>query len=149
MSQLREFAGKGWHEWPSTGDSEDISLASSPSHSDLASGDITPSSSRASSPPPHLNPKDDVTKLPRHEMHLFGQCPVQVNSVLSTMNDQKHLNNFVFGKKRIVAAIQFQVRKNEWLVDHSISRLIIEWLKAILIKWWSHFSVKWNSHKLK
>ena len=78
MSQLREYAGKGWQEWAVLGDSEDISLSSSPSHSDLASGDITPSSSRASSPPPHLVPKDDVTKLPRQDMHMFGQCPVQV-----------------------------------------------------------------------
>ena len=78
MSQLREFVGKGWHDWPTVGDTEDVSLASSPSHSDLASGDITPSSSRASSPPPHLFPKDDVTKLPRKDMRMFGQCPVQV-----------------------------------------------------------------------
>jgi hypothetical protein len=44
----------------------------------MASGDITPSSSRASSPRPHALPKDDVTKLPRQDMHTFGQCPVQV-----------------------------------------------------------------------
>lgn len=90
MSQLREYAGKGWQEWAILGDSEDISLSSSPSHSDLASGDITPSSSRASSPPPHLVPKDDVTKLPRQDMHMFGQCPVQVHFIYS----DHHLETF-------------------------------------------------------
>lgn len=88
MSQLREYAGKSWHEWPSFGDHhEELSLSSSPSHSDMASGDITPSSSRASSPPPNQIPRDDVMKLPRRDMHMFGQCPVQDDFTLAVCDN--------------------------------------------------------------
>ncbi len=76
MSGVGDLAGKDWQEWPNVEEPDDVSpISASPFQS---SCDITPSSSRASSPPPHIAHCDDVMKLPKRDMHVFGHCPVQV-----------------------------------------------------------------------
>jgi len=76
MSGVGDLAGKDWQDWPTVGESDDVSpISASPFHS---SCDITPSSSRASSPPLHNPHCDDVMKLPKRDMHVFGHCPVHV-----------------------------------------------------------------------
>jgi len=95
MSALREFAGLRWSDWTPTPDPDiaDYSLSPSPTHSTRQSNtptptEITPNSSRSHSPihrsltpTDHrvisLPPTDDVMKLPRKDMHIFGLCPVQ------------------------------------------------------------------------
>ena len=82
---IRELSGKSWHEWPQTQLVEDMD-ALSPSPQTTSSGcstNATPTSSRSHSPKPTHNLHDnDVMKLPRKEMHLFGQCPVQEDLIL-------------------------------------------------------------------
>ena len=95
MSALREFAGLRWSDWTPTPDPDiaDYSLSPSPTPSIRQSNtptptEITPNSSRSHSPihrsltpTDHrvvsLPPTDDVMKLPRKDMHIFGLCPVQ------------------------------------------------------------------------
>lgn len=83
---IRELSGKSWHEWPQTQLVEDMD-ALSPSPQTTSSGcstNPTPTSSRSHSPKPsHHYPHDiDVMKLPRKDMHLFGQSPVHEDFVL-------------------------------------------------------------------
>ena len=80
MAHLKELAGKSWHEWPQTQLVEIMeALSPSPptSSSTSCSASVTPNSSRSHSPKP-----DDVMKLPRREMGIFGQCPVQDEFIL-------------------------------------------------------------------
>lgn len=81
MASLRDLSGRGWHEWPRVADADDASLSSGSSPS-RGSGDATPASSRASTPPstgaPY--PDDDVMKLPRRDMRLFGRVPAQASA---------------------------------------------------------------------
>ena len=95
MSSLREYAGRSWSEWvpPPEPDIGDYSDSPSPVHSARHSNtptptEVTPNSSRSHSPihrslTPTENralgvpPTDDVMKLPRKDMHIFGLCPVQ------------------------------------------------------------------------
>lgn len=78
MSLLRDLLGRGWHDWPPE-DMDALSPSPPPISSSSASS-ITPNSSRSHSPRPGEG--DDVMKLPRREMHIFGQCPVQDDFVL-------------------------------------------------------------------
>ena len=100
MSALREFAGLRWSDWTPTPDPDiaDYSLSPSPTPSIRQSNtptptEITPNSSRSHSPihrsltpTDHrvvsLPPTDDVMKLPRKDMHIFGLCPVQGNKII-------------------------------------------------------------------
>ena len=95
MSSLREFAGRSWGDWAPTPDLDagDYSESPSPAHSARHSNtptptEVTPNSSRSHSPIHRsLTPTenralgvpltDDVMKLPRKDMHIFGLCPVQ------------------------------------------------------------------------
>ena len=94
MSSLRDFAGRSWSEWTPTPDPDigDYSLSPSPTPSARHSNtptptEVTPNSSRSHSPIHRsLTPTesrllgvstiDDVMKLPRKDMHIFGLCPV-------------------------------------------------------------------------
>jgi len=110
MSLLRpELVGRSWSDWLSP--SVDPSLGSGSSshdgsHSNSSSGpaspsekakgagpsaaaaaeakapEITPNSSRSHSPRPLTPCADDVMKLPKKDMHIFGLCPVQDEFVL-------------------------------------------------------------------
>ena len=95
MSSLRDFAGRAWGDWTPTPDPDigDYSESPSPAHSARHSNtptptEATPNSSRSHSPIHRsLTPTenralgvpltDDVMKLPRKDMHIFGLCPVQ------------------------------------------------------------------------
>lgn len=81
---IRELSGKSWHEWPQTQLVEEMD-ALSPSPQTTSSGcstNATPTSSRSHSPKPHNPHENDVMKLPRKDMHIFGQCPVHEDFVL-------------------------------------------------------------------
>ena len=99
MSSLRDFAGRSWSEWTPAPDPdiEDHSLSPSPTHSARHSNtptptEVTPNSSRSHSPIHRsltptdsrllgMSTTDDVMKLPRKDMHIFGLCPVLGNSL--------------------------------------------------------------------
>lgn len=85
MSHLRELTGKSWHEWPQTQLVEDMDALSPSPATSSCSTSITPTSSRSHSPRSHVgghHVMDDVMKLPRRDMHIFGHCPVQDDFVL-------------------------------------------------------------------
>ena len=73
--------GKTWQNWTFADDEEAVSLSPSPA----PSGNTSPSHSPR--PPSSYTSEDirtneDVMKLPKKEMHIFGQCPVQDELVL-------------------------------------------------------------------
>lgn len=87
MSQsIRELSGKSWHEWPHTQLVEDMdALSPSPASASGISNSsgATPSSSRSHSPKLGAGMESDACmRLPRKEMSIFGQCPVQDDFVL-------------------------------------------------------------------
>ena len=85
MSLLREMAGRSWLDWltPDEGESSNSSYPASPTTARSARSDeVTPNSSRSHSPRPPTPCADDVMKLPKKDMHIFGLCPVQDDFVL-------------------------------------------------------------------
>ena len=95
MFSLREFVGRCWDAWSPTPDPDagDYNESPSPAHSARHSNtptptEVTPNSSRSHFPIHRfLTPTenralgipltDDVMKLPRKDMNIFGVCPVQ------------------------------------------------------------------------
>ena len=78
---IRELAGKSWHEWPHTQLVEDMDALSPSPAASTSSTSATPTSSRSHSPK-LLHESDACMRLPRREMSIFGQCPVQDDFVL-------------------------------------------------------------------
>ena len=78
---IRELSGKSWHEWPHTQLVEEMDALSPSPATSSCSTSATPTSSRSHSPKP-LHESDACMRLPRGDMHIFGQCPVQDDFVL-------------------------------------------------------------------
>ena len=85
---LRDLAGRSWQDVPlpeaeSGGESLPPSFPASPTGARHGGSDeVTPNSSRSHSPRPVTPSADDVMKLPRKDMHIFGLCPVQDDFIL-------------------------------------------------------------------
>ena len=87
---LRDLAGRSWQDVPlcepeSGGDSLPSFPASPMVQRQIGGGgsdEVTPNSSRSHSPRPVTPSADDVMKLPRKDMHIFGLCPVQDDFIL-------------------------------------------------------------------
>ena len=86
------MAGRNWDSWPQDdcgGGVDDYSTPSSSSSSTVSSGTTTPiglPSSPSQSPllvrRHHPSSSDDVMKLPRKDMKIFGECPVRDDFML-------------------------------------------------------------------
>jgi hypothetical protein len=82
------LAGKSWDCWPQD-ECDDYSTSSSSSSSTVSSGTATPiglPSSPSQSPllvrRHHASSSDDVMKLPKKDMKIFGECPVRDDFLL-------------------------------------------------------------------
>ena len=78
---IRELSGRSWHEWPHTQLVEEMDALSPSPATSSSSTSATPTSSRSHSPKP-LHESDACMRLPRKDMHIFGQCPVQDDFML-------------------------------------------------------------------
>jgi ataxin-7 len=82
MSQsIRDLSGKSWHEWPHTQLVEEMDALSPSPPTSASSTSATPTSSRSHSPKP-MHESDACMRLPRQDMDIYGQCPVQEDYVL-------------------------------------------------------------------
>ena len=74
--------GRSWQEWPLEPD-DDWEPVPAAQVTNLTSPMCSPTVPViAESAPPPNKFADDVMKLPRREMHLFGQCPVRDDFIL-------------------------------------------------------------------
>ncbi len=105
-SMSSSLDGLNWHQWPSLADDEEdssnqSSLAPSPQPSLSSEQDplllpsssssvvvdpsaMSPKPSSASSALTEVVVEEDVMRLPRRDLHIFGQCPIQDDFVLVT-----------------------------------------------------------------
>jgi len=93
MSGVGDLIGRHWHEWPCIGDIENTTPSSGGSLQ--SSCDVSPSSSRMSTPPPRCTNLDNVMKLPKRDMHVFGHCPAQAKKDLRIFSAFNYFMEFI------------------------------------------------------
>ena len=148
MSLRPEMVGRSWTDWlsPSVDPSLTGSTSNDSNHSNPSSGpgspsaaaataagaaagtssgtgkaDATPNSSRSHSPRPLTPCADDVMKLPKKDMHIFGLCPVQVKGI--------YLITFALGTFKILSKprqISQTIANIQRLPTHSLRLWLLE-----------------------